>query len=608
MPIFILFSLRLRPRLLPALFVFCALLMALFAPLARAADPLAAEKAFAMRARAFGPGMVEVIFDVAPAYYLYGGNFRFAAKPPEVVLGAVQRPPGEQKDDPFLGEVETYREQLRMLLPIEVPAGIEHFTLLVTSQGCWDGGVCYPPTTQSVEITPAAADSGNSADPGNEEKSSGAASASGDESGRLADLLASGRHLLMLVSFFGFGLLLAFSPCMLPMTPVLLGIIVGAGARVSRRRALALALAYVFGMSFTYALAGVAAGLTGSMLAAALQNVWVLSAFALLFVLLALSMFGFYTLQLPSALQNRLSNTARREKGGHIGGVAIMGALSGLILGPCVTPFLTGALLYIARTGDAVFGGMALFVLALGMGTPLIALALATHSLLPKAGAWMENVNKAAGVLLLAAALWIVSPVLAALALMLGWATLLLFSGVFLSALDPLPVEAGGWRRFWKGVGVTLLLGGAAMLLGALAGARAPLQPLAVFHARVNANAPIRPAFVDIASVVELDARLAATDRPVLLDFYADWCVTCKEMERDTFSDPAVAARMERMLLLRVDVTDYTAAHKALLQRFNLVGPPGVVFFDASGRPLDGLRVTGFMAAPAFAALLNRAL
>ncbi|MDR3087477.1 MAG: thiol:disulfide interchange protein, partial [Azoarcus sp.] len=247
-----------RLRLLPALF---ALLLALLAPLACATDPLAAEKAFPMRAHAFGPGTVEVIFDIASAYYLYGGSFHFEAKPPGVVLGAVQRPPGERKDDPFFGEVETYRGQLRMLLPVEVSAGIEHFTLSVTSQGCWDGGVCYPPTTQSVEITLAEAGSGN------EEKSSEGTSANGDESGRLAGLLASAGHPLMLVSFFGLGLLLAFTPCMLPMIPVLSGIIVGAGSRVSRGRALALALAYVLGMAFTYALAGVVAGLTGSMLA-----------------------------------------------------------------------------------------------------------------------------------------------------------------------------------------------------------------------------------------------------------------------------------------------------------------------------------------------------
>jgi len=593
MPIF-----RRLPPVASAFFLAC--LLALFAPHVEAKDPLPAEKAFAMRAYAVGPNTVEILFVIAPDYYLYGDRFAFAANPAEVVLGQVDRPPGQRKLDPIFGEVEALHARLRMRLPVDAPQGVERFTLAVTSQGCWEGGVCYPPTVQHAEI-----DLTVLAESYGDERNS-IASATGDESGRLAGLLSSASAPLALAIFFGLGLLLATTPCVFPMIPILSSIIVGAGSSVTRARALALSVAYVLGMALIYALAGIVAGLTGSLLSATLQNTWIPLVFALLFALLALSMFGFFELRLPEALQNRLTRAANREKGGHLGSVALMGAISALIISPCVTAPLAGALLYITQTGDAVLGGLALFVLALGMGVPLIIVALAARSLLPQAGPWMEGVKKATGVLLLAVALWVASPSLPGLAVMFGWAALLLFSGVFLSALDPLPLDASGWRRFWKGVGVVLLVSGAAILVGAFAGSRDPLRPLAVFHARTGATA--LPGFENIHSETELNARLNATDRPVLLDFYADWCATCKEMERHTFSDPAVAARMARMQLLRVDVTAYNDAHKALLRRFGIQGPPGIVFFHADGQLRSDLRVVGFMPADKFSALLDRAL
>ncbi len=359
------------------------------------------------------------------------------------------------------------------------------------------------------------------------------------------------------------------------MIPILSGIIVGQGNKVSHMRAFVLSLAYVLGMAVTYALAGVAAGVSGTMLSAALQNVWVLSAFALVFVLLSLSMFGFYELQLPyRAAEQAGRHRQPRARAAAWAGVVVMGVLSALIVGPCVAAPLAGALLYIAQTGDAVLGGWALFVMALGMGAPLLAVGVASRSLLPKVGPWMEGVKKAFGVMLLAVALWMITPVIPAMAVMLGWAALLLFSAIFLHAIDPLPPQAKGWQRFWKGVGVVLLLAGAAMLVGALAGSRDPLQPLAVL--RAQAAAPVKvPQFEKVNSIAELDARLAQADRPVMLDFYADWCVSCKEMERFTFSDARVAERMGQMLLLKADVTANNDEHKALLKRFGLFGPPG---------------------------------
>ena len=588
------------------------------------ADPIEPEKAFAMRAQALDAHTVEVVFQVAKGYYLYGDNFRFEAEPEGVRFGTAEKPAGKLKKDDFFGEVETHRGELRILLPVEAPAGLTRFELFATSQGCWDGGICYPPTTQQVSIdlsAPPKKSGGGFLDSvlGGGSGATGSASStpapaaaaaptvSSDETGDIARLLSGASVPIILASFFGFGLLLAFTPCTFPMIPILSGIIVGQGNKVSHMRAFVLSLAYVLGMAATYALAGVAAGLSGTMLTSALQNVWVLSAFALVFVLLSLSMFGFYELQLPTALQSRLADTASHGKGGSLGGVVVMGVLSALIVGPCVAAPLAGALLYIAQTGDAVLGGWALFAMGLGMGAPLLAVGVASRSLLPKVGPWMEGVKKAFGVMLLAVALWMITPVIPPLAMMLGWAALLLFSAIFLHAIDPLPPQAKGWQRFWKGVGVVLLLAGAAILVGALAGSRDPLQPLSVL--RAQAAAPVNvPQFEKVNSIAELDARLAQTDRPVMLDFYADWCVSCKEMERFTFTDAGVAERMGRMLLLKADVTANTEEHKALLKRFGLFGPPGIIFFDATGKELEGMRVVGFMKATPFATVLDRAL
>ncbi|HMZ76706.1 MAG TPA: protein-disulfide reductase DsbD, partial [Rhodocyclaceae bacterium] len=392
-----------------------------------------------------------------------------------------------------------------------------------------------------------------------------------------------------------------------PMIPILSGIIVGHGHAISRGRAFTLSLLYVLGMALTYTAAGVAAGLSGTLLSAALQNPWVLGGFALVFVALSLSMFGFYELQLPTALQSRLSDRANHQPGGSPAGVILMGALSALIVGPCVAAPLAGALLYIARSGDALLGGAALFTMALGMGAPLLLVGVAARSALPRPGPWMEGVKRAFGVMLLGVAVWLVSPVLPAVVPMLAWAGLLIMSAIYLHALDPLPPHAAGWQRFWKGIGVVALLTGAALFIGALAGSRDPLQPLAILRAQAAAPAE-GPHFRRIASGAELDEILKTADRPVMLDFYADWCVSCKEMERFTFADPAVARRLAGVLLLQADVTANSEDDKALLKRFDLFGPPGILFFDAHGAERRAQRVIGFQAADAFLRTLDAAL
>ena len=617
------------------------LLLALLGPLpcVHAANPedlLEPEKAFRLSVRALDPATLEVHYQIADGYYLYREKFRFAAEPRlpspagaaalTIKLGKPEFPAGHVKQDEFFGRVETYRKDLFIRIPVE--GGVQQLKLLVTSQGCADVGVCYVPQTQSADVSLVAAGGAGAASPSLFPSRAGGTSAlesrlaqaapggqSMSESVRpaagsdfeIAALFQSDKPLLVLASFFGFGLLLAFTPCMLPMIPILSGIIAGEGRDLSKMRALLLSITYVLGMAVTYAIAGVAAGFSGTLIAAALQNAWVLGAFALVFVVLSLSMFGLYELQLPGFLRHRLHAHNHQLQGGRIVSVALMGVLSAVVMSPCVAAPLAGALLYIGQTRDALMGGTALFVMALGMGLPLVVVGVSEGALLPRAGSWMNAVKQFFGVLLLAVAVWIVSPVLPPAGVLLAWAALLIGSGVLLRAIDPLPPQARTVVRLGKALGLVALLAGAAMLAGALAGSRDPLMPLEAFRSGgIAEGKPVT--FERIASVAELDARLADAGRPVMLDFYADWCVSCKEMERYTFSNAQVGDRLSGMRLLQVNVTDNTAEHKALLKRFKLFGPPGIIFFDARGREIPGLRVVGFQSAEKFGKTLDIAL
>jgi thiol:disulfide interchange protein DsbD len=397
----------------------------------------------------------------------------------------------------------------------------------------------------------------------------------------------------VLGGFFLFGLLLAFTPCVLPMIPILSGIIAGEGRDIDKLRALLLSVSYVLGMALAYAAAGVAAAFSGVLLAAALQNVWVLSAFALVFVLLALSMFGFYELQLPGFLHQRLHSAHSRLQGGQIVSVAAMGLLSAVIVSPCVAAPLAGALLYISQSRDVLLGGAALFAMALGMGVPLIVVGVSEGALLPRAGAWMTGVRRFFGVLLLAVAVWVISPVLPPAVVMAAWAALFIGSAVLL-------------LRWSKLAGAAASLIGLALLVGAVTGSRDPLRPLAAFTGKGAAMAAPMP-WEKVASLQELQEKLKAAGKPAMLDFYADWCVSCKEMEHFTFSDARVKKQFESMLLLQVDVTANTVEHKALLKRFSLFGPPGIIFFDAQGREVKGLRVIGYQNAERFLKTLSLA-
>jgi thiol:disulfide interchange protein DsbD len=379
------------------------------------------------------------------------------------------------------------------------------------------------------------------------------------------------------------------------MIPILSGIIVGRGHKITHLHAFILSLAYVLGMAITYAGAGVAAGYSGNLISNALQTPWVLGSFAAVFVLLSLSMFGFYEFQLPTALQSKLSNTSNRLHGGHLGGVFVMGALSAIIMGPCVAAPLAGALLYIGQTHNAVLGGTALFVMALGMGAPLLLIGSSAGILLPKAGAWMEAVKQFFGVMLLALAIWIIQPLLSISVVMLLWAALLIFSAIYLRALDALPHNASGWHKLLKGIGLFALLLGAAYLVGALSGARDILRPLGNIG-RTETSAPRTLQFSRVKDIADLDQRIAQVrgQQLVMLDFYADWCISCKELERFAFSDGTVQSKLKPVLLLQADVTANSEADKSLLKRYGLFGPPGILFFDTQGKEVADYRVTGY--------------
>ncbi len=521
---------------------------------------LPADQAFALDVHAIDQRTLLASFKITPGYYLYRDKITFNVAGGKTSVSRIDLPKGESKNDPNFGLIEVYHQSFQAEIVLAKADATKPVILNASYQGCSDKGLCYPPIekTLSIELaqTIGAAPAPATTAPVTE-----------NEGAQIARLFKDGSFWLIVSFFFGAGLLLALTPCVFPMIPILSGIIVGRGHKITHMHAFILSLAYVLGMAITYALAGVAAGYSGNLISNALQTPWVLGSFAALFVLLSLSMFGFYELQLPTALQSKLTNTSNRLHGGHLSGVFVMGALSAIIVGPCVAAPLAGALLYISQTHDAALGGTALFALALGMGAPLLLIGTSAGALLPKAGAWMEAVKRFFGVMMLAMAIWIVSPVIPVSAQMLAWAALLIFSAIYLHALDPLPHNAHGWRKSGKGLGILALLLGVAYLIGALSGARDILRPLGNI-VRASADVPATLRFERIKSSAELDARIAgARGKTVMLDFYADWCVSCKEMERFTFSDAAVQAKLKNTVLLQADVTANNEDDKALLQR-----------------------------------------
>ncbi|CUJ55367.1 Thiol:disulfide interchange protein DsbD precursor [Achromobacter xylosoxidans] len=606
------------PKLLAAL-AMALLWLAWNAPARAEAEFLEPEKAFVFSTAMATPDTVELRFRVAPGYYMYRERFGISISPlGAATLGEPVYPKGEVKYDPtFEKDMEVYHQDVVIRVPV-TPGG-QPFTLTLTGQGCADAGLCYPPMDSSVKLTPVAGGyalaggGGASVAPA---ASGGGLSAlvnAGDTG--LADALGGLGWIKTAGVFLVLGLLLAFTPCVLPMIPILSSIVLGGASqeRPTRGRGLALAATYVLGMSVVYTALGVAAGLSGAGLAAWLQTPWILTLFAILLAVLALAMFDAFTFQMPSGIQARLAERSSRIPGGRYTGALLMGALSALIVGPCVAAPLAGALLYISQTGDVVLGGSALFAMAWGMGVPLLIVGASSGALLPKAGPWMDGVKRLFGMLLLATAWWMLIPVVPTWVQMTGWAFLAIVGAVMLRAFDALPAGAGSARMFGKGVGLLLALAAAAWLVGAASGGRDVLQPLSHFASGgpVVAGTAAHAGEVQFKRVrnnAELDALLAASTQPVMLDFYADWCVSCREMERFTFTDPGVAQRMAGMLLVQADVTANNADDRALLKRFRLFGPPGIMFFAPGGKELPDARVVGFQDAKRFTESLDRVL
>ena len=541
----------------------------------------------------------EVLVRIAPGYYVYREPFRFDAE--GASLGAAQIPPGKVKfDENFQKNVETYRGDLRITLPISAAAGV--FKLTVVSQGCADAGLCYPPMSSVLSVSL-----------GQPLGAAAAATLSGlarDAEVPLFDrVLQSGRLWQVLGVFFGLGLLLTFTPCVLPMLPILSSLIVGVDGRTSRWRGLALAAAYSLGMALVYTALGVAAGLAGEGFAAALQTPWAIGGFAALLVLFALSMFDVYQLRLPERFTGHMTSQCNRLPAGRVVAVFLMGGVSALIVSPCVTAPLAGALLFISQSGDVWLGGSALFAMAAGMSVPLLLLGASAGHWVPKAGAWMHGVKRLFGLLMLAVALWVAQPILPMAAVLALWGLLLVFTAFLLNPFASSPQHRHPVRTaLQRTLGLSALTLGVAQLVGAASGAQDPWRPLAQWGAAAGTARLPALRFAAVHDVAGLDAALAAAGgRPVVLDFYADWCVSCKEMERLTFADAQVAGRLQRAVLLKADVTANTEAHRTLLRRFKLFGPPGTLFFGSDGQEVASARVVGFQGPVRFAQTLDRA-
>jgi thiol:disulfide interchange protein DsbD len=602
-------------RQIKAALLFVTLLVAM--PWAHADDFLDPDAAFKFSAKMLDAKTAEVTYTIADGYYMYREHFKFRVEGAK--LGAPVYPAGVVHfDETFQKNVETYHHTVSVRLPVDA-AGV--FTLYSTGQGCAEKGLCYPPQESKIKLTPPAsagaaapaaavsvAPSGASivtVPPVNTAETRALPPVSAPmaampktdaDTGVFESAIKGGNLLVILPLFFLGGLALSLTPCVLPMVPILSSIIVGEGSTVTRTRGFTLSVTYSLGMAIVYTALGIAAGWIGEGLAASFQNPWVLGAFGALIAILALSMFDVYQLQMPPAIQQRLMKASDKQAAGKLAGVFVMGALSGLIIGPCVAAPLIGVLVFISQTHNAALGGSALFATAVGMSVPLLLVGVSAGWLLPRAGVWMEAIKRFFGVLLLGVALWMVSPVIPVSLQLFGWAAIGIGYGAYL-------LFSKRWGTLSKGFGVAFALFGAVQLVGATTGAHEVLAPLAGLTGQQES----KTAFVRVKSVAELDAALAkAPGKMAMLDFYADWCVSCKEMEKQTFTDPHIQAQFSNIVLLQADVTANNDEDKALLKRFNLFGPPGIIFFDKSGREIEGGRVIGYQDADKFGSSLAR--
>jgi thiol:disulfide interchange protein DsbD len=567
-------------------------------------DFLPVDEAFQPILTALDGNTVEVAIRVTAGYYLYKDKISATVDSDRVQLGKLELPAGELKTDQYFGEQEVYHNDMFGRLPLAraTPEAME-LDLEIRYQGCADGGICYPPVSKlmSVSLPEATAVSALAA-----VAASSASAAPVSEQARLAQIITGSGLGLVIATFFGLGLLLTFTPCVLPMIPIVSGIIAGEGENVSPARGFSLALTYVMGMALVYTAAGVAAAAAGVQLQAIFNQPWVLALFSGLFVILALAMFGLFELQMPAAIQSRVAAISGGQQSGTAIGAFVMGALSSLIVTACVAPALVATLTVMAQTGDMLRGGTALFAMSMGMGAPLLLVGAAHGKYLPKAGPWMIAVKNAFGFMMLGLAIWMMSRVLPGEVTLALWGILIFMAGVYLGGLTTLTSESLGVQKLGKGFGLLAIIYGAVLLVGSLAGSNSMLRPLEGINlaGQSNVAATQHLEFRRIKTVQDLDTALASAasqGKSAMLDFYADWCVSCIEMEEYTFTDAGVQAALANTVLLQADVTANDEEDQALLQRFGVFGPPTIIFFGADGMQRHGFEVVGYMKAKDFA-------
>ncbi|WGZ92928.1 MAG: protein-disulfide reductase DsbD [Candidatus Thiothrix putei] len=573
------------------------------------------DQAFVFELTALDKGTLNAHWTIQPEHHLYRPKIKFTIKEPQgVTLGAPIFPTGETVEDEYFGKIEVYGHDIDVKVPILQSSGLQKLIVETEYQGCSDStGICYPPVKQSRELTLAGLPDAKPLDEATPDNSTAANKATSAEDA-ISMRMRDDSYFSILLFFFIAGLGLAFTPCVFPMIPILSGIIAGSSNDLSPRKAFLLSLSYVMPMALTYAIVGVIAGLSGANLQVMFQNPWIIGSFAGLFVLLALSMFGFYDLQMPTSIQSRLTEISNRQQGGSFLGAGIMGILSALIVGPCVTAPLIGALVYIAQTRDALLGGLSLFSLGLGMGLPLLMIGTSASRLLPRAGAWMDTTKAIFGIMMLGLAIWMLNRVVPLEVTMALTGVLLVSSGIYMGALERINDEAGGWGRFWKSLGLIMFFYGGMILFGVAAGSSNLLQPLkGIFggsgYAATTTNQQTALNFQRIKGLEGLEQALAqakAQNKPVMLDFYADWCISCKELEHNTFKDPQVIAALSNTLLIQADVTKDDEQDQALNKRFGLFGPPQILFFKPDGEEIKAVRLAGYEAPEAFLKRVQR--
>ncbi|MGH8129608.1 MAG: protein-disulfide reductase DsbD [Steroidobacteraceae bacterium] len=581
-----------------------ALAQGLLGPSSNQDQFLPVDEAFVFSATADGGEQVLLDWQVAPGYYLYRHRLSAKTSTAGFALGEVATPPGKKKTDEFFGDVEVYYDALSATVPVERPADAAVFEIAVSYQGCADAGLCYPPVTKTVaiELPPPGTPSRANAPPMEAEQD------------LLANFIVSGGLLAVMAKFFVIGLLLSYTPCVLPMIPILSGIIAGQGAAATPRRSFLLSLVYVLGMATTYTVAGAAFAAAGQQAQAFFQQPWIIISFAALFVVLALAMFGLYDLKIPAALETRLAAASGRQRSGTFVGTAVMGALSALVVTACVAPALVAALAVISQGGDILSGAVALFAMAIGMGTPLLVIGVAGGRFLPHAGPWMTAIKTLFGVLFLAVAVWLLERILPGSLTLALWALLVIVGGYYFGGFGRAQPGTSALGLVARGTGLAAIVWGVIMMVGAAAGGHDPFQPLRGaalpgFTAEAPATSEAALPFRMVASVEDLDRELAAAKAagmPAMLDFYADWCVSCKEMEKYTFSVPEVQMDLAGYALLKADVTANSQADQALFRRFGVYGPPTTAFFSTHGRECRAFRLVGYVAADDFRAHLAR--